>query len=122
MPVNVLQWPVGIGTFYYCSHSFIKTVSRKNFIPKVRSVISYLYYSLCSLILLTHDDIEINTNSKKSHTYFSCCHWNVNSLFVHNILKVSLLETYNTIHNMMKFVLMKHILILRLNMMTSVSE
>ena len=65
--------------------------------PKVRCVISYLYYFFCSLILLTHCDVETNPGSKKSHSYFSC-HWNVNSLIAHNKLKVSLLEAYNTVH------------------------
>ena len=69
-----------------------------NFFPKVRCVISYLYYFFCSLILLTHGDVETNPSPKKSHLYFCCCHWNVNSLISHNILKVSLLEAYNTVH------------------------
>ena len=82
MPVNVLQWSASIGIFYYCSHPFINTVSHKTFIPKGRSIISYLYDTLYSLILLTHDDIEINASPKKSHTYFSCCHYNLTSLVV----------------------------------------
>ena len=60
------------------------------------SVIRYLYYFFCSLILLTHGDAETNTSPKKFHFYFSCCHWNVNSLIAHNMLKASLLEAYNT--------------------------
>ena len=66
--------------------------------PKVRCVISYLYYFFCLLILLTDSDVETNSGPKKSHLYFSCCHWNVNSLIAHNKLKVSLLEAYNTVH------------------------
>ena len=56
---------------------------------------SLSYYFFCSLILLTH---ETNPGPKKSHLYFSCYHWNVNSLIAHNKLKVSLLEAYNTVH------------------------
>ena len=52
-------------------------------------------YFFCSLILLTH---ETNPGPKKSHLYFSCDHWNVNSLIAHNKLKVSLLEAYNAVH------------------------
>ena len=99
MPVNVLQWRAGIGIFYYCSHPAVTNkFSHSNCFPKVRCVISYLYYFFCSLILLTHGDVETNPGPKKSHSYFSCCHWNVNSLIAHNKLKVSLLEAYNTVH------------------------
>ena len=99
MPVSVLQWCAsGIGIFYYCAHPVIKNkFSNSNCFPKVRCVISYLYYFFCSLILLTHCDVETNPGSKKSHSYFSC-HWNVNSLIAHNKLKVSLLEACNTVH------------------------
>ena len=62
--------------------------------PKVRCVISYLYYFFCSLILLTHGDVETNPGPKKSHSYFSCSHWDVNSPIAHNKLKVSLPEAW----------------------------
>ena len=71
--------------------------SHSNCFPKVICVITYLCYFFCSLILLTHDDVETNPGPKKSHLHF-CCHWNVNSLIAHNMLKVSLLEAYNTVH------------------------
>ena len=59
-------------------------------------IISIIFFS--SLVLLTHGDFETNAGPKKSHSYLSCCHWNVNSLIAHNMLKVSLLEAYNTVH------------------------
>ena len=47
--------------------------------------------------MVQHGDIEINPGPKKKQPkYFSCCHWNVNSLLAHN--KISLLTAYNTIH------------------------
>ena len=99
MPVNVLQWRAGIGICYYCAHPVIRNkFSNPVCIPKVRCVISYLHYFFCSLIRLTHGDVETNPGLKKSHSCFSCCHWNVNSLIAHNKLKVSLLEAYNTVH------------------------
>ena len=99
MPVNVLQWDAGIGFFYYCAHPVIMNkFSNSICFPKVRCVISYLYYCFCSLILLTHGDVETNPGPQKFHSYFCCCHWNVNSLIAHNKLKVSLLEAYNTVH------------------------
>ena len=98
-PVNVHHCCTGIGIFYYCSRPVIMNKFRAlKFFPKVRCVTSYLYYFFCSLILLTHGDVETNPGPKKSHSYFSCCHWNVNSLIAHNKLKVSLLEAYNTVH------------------------
>ena len=95
----VPQWRAGIAVFYYCSHPvIINKFSHSTCFPKVRSVISYLYYFFCSLILLTHGDVKTNTGPKKSHSYFSCCHWNVNSQIAHNKLKVSLLEAYRAVH------------------------
>ena len=72
--------------------------SHSSCFPKIRCVITFLRYYFCSLILLTHGDVEANPDPKISHMYFSCCHWNVNSLVVHNMMKVSLLEAYNTVH------------------------
>ena len=44
-----------------------------------------------SLLLLKHDDVEINPGPKKKRSkIFSCFHWNVNSILAHN--KLSLLE------------------------------
>ena len=46
---------------------------------------------------MTHGDIESNSGPKRgTSNYFSCCHWNVNSIMAHNIL--SLLSAYNTLH------------------------
>ena len=39
-------------------------------------------------MLIQHSDIESLT----------CCHWNVNSLTAHKMLKKSLIEAYNTSH------------------------
>ena len=99
MPVNILQWCAGIGIFHCFSHPVIMNkFGLSNCFPKVRFVINYLYYFFSSLVLLTHGDVETNAGPKKSHSYLSCCHWNVNSLIAHNMLKVSLLEAYNTVH------------------------
>ena len=85
MAVNVLQWLPDIGIFYHCSHSAINIVSQKNYVPKVRSINSYLSYVFCSLILLTQGDIETNPGPEKPHAYFSCCRLNVNSLVSHKM-------------------------------------
>ena len=99
MSVNVLQRWAGIGIFHYFSDPVIMNkFGLSNCFPKVRFVINYLYYFFCSLVLLTHSDVETSAGPKRSHSYLSCCHWNVNSLIAHNMLKVSLLEAYNTVH------------------------
>ena len=35
---------------------------------------------------------------EKKHRPLTCCHWNVNSLTAHKMLKKSLIEAYNTSH------------------------
>ena len=49
------------------------------------------------VLLLKHGDVEINPGpNKKEARFFSCFHWNINSILTHN--KLSLLEAYNTVH------------------------
>ena len=48
---------------------------------------------------LKAEDIELNPGpNKKSHSYFSCCHWDVNSLLTDNYFKVAALKAYNSIY------------------------
>ena len=55
------------------------------------------FCSFAFLLLLKHGDVEINTGPKKKEArFFSCFHWNVNSILAHN--RLSLLEAYNTVH------------------------
>ena len=84
--------------YYFSLPVIVNKFSHSNTFPKLRCAINYLYCFFCSLILLTHGDVETNPGPKKSHSYFSCCHLNVNSLIAHNELKVSLLEAYNIVH------------------------
>ena len=49
------------------------------------------------MLLLTHGDTDSNPGPKhRTSNYFSCCHWNGNSILAHN--KLSLLLTYNTLY------------------------
>ena len=51
--------------------------------------------SFLALLLITHGEIETNLRPKcKNSKYFSCCHWNVNSILAHD--KLSLLIAYNS--------------------------
>ena len=64
---------------------------------KTFTFILCFYAVFAFLLLLKHGDIEINPGPKKKETrFFSCLHWNVNSILAHN--KLTLLEVYNTIH------------------------
>ena len=55
----------------------------------------FLWILYFAVTLLQHKDIELNPGPK----YFSICHWNLNSLTVHNYLKVSQLQALNLVHN-----------------------
>ena len=54
---------------------------------------------LLHTFFLTHGDIETKTQGlqkkkkQKKTCYYSCCHWNVNSILAYD--KISLLTTYN---------------------------
>ena len=50
-----------------------------------------------SVLVLKAGDIELNPGpNKKSHSYFSCCYWNVNSLPTANYCKVEALKAYSS--------------------------
>ena len=52
---------------------------------------------MLSSFLIKAGDIELNPGPpKNSHSYFSCCHWNVNSLATDNYSKVLALKAYNS--------------------------
>ena len=58
-----------------------------------------LFYSLFyQILLLLHGDVETNPGPNKKYKPFTCCHWNVNSLTAHNMVKLSSIAVYNTIH------------------------
>ena len=48
--------------------------------------------------LLKSGDIESNPRPRKSSA-LRCCHWNLNSLAVHEFTKLSLLESYINVNN-----------------------
>ena len=49
-------------------------------------------------VLLLHGNIEINPVTNKKYKSFTCYQWNVNSLTAHNMLKLSSVAAYNSIH------------------------
>ena len=58
----------------------------------------FFYSFFCENLLLLHGDIETNHVSNKRYKSFTCRHWNVNCLTVHNMLKVTSTAAYNSIH------------------------
>ena len=69
------------------------------FFPTTKSFFNLFYSLFLSIHDLKAEDIELNPGpNKKSHSYFSCCHWDVNSLLTDNYFKVAALKAYNSIY------------------------
>ena len=98
MSISIDQWRVSIALFYgqvYGHFSIKLNRSCCNF--KMVAFILCFYAVFAFLLLLKHGDVEINPGPKKKETrFFSCLHWNINSILAHN--KLTLLQAYNTIH------------------------
>ena len=61
-------------------------------------ILTYLIELSLNLIL-QHGDIEAKPGPRGKYSqYFSFCHWNLNSLPAHSYAKVSLLQSFNTLH------------------------
>ena len=91
MSINIMQWRSGIGNFYRYAYLLIKI--NKNMLSfnfDLRLTLMTFFYSFFSEnLLLLHGDIETNPGSNRKCKSFSFCHWNVNSLTAHNIVKLS---------------------------------
>ena len=65
----------------------------------LRLILMNFFYSFFSEnLLLLHGDIEANPSPNKKYKSFTCCHWNINSLAANNMLKLSSIAAYNSIH------------------------
>ena len=91
MSINIMQWRVGIGIFYRYAHLLIKM--NKNFLSfnfDIRLILmNFFFFFFSENLLLLHGDIETCSGPNKKNKSFTCCHWNVNNLTDHNILKLS---------------------------------
>ena len=96
MPVNIAQWRAGIGRFH--SHIFIqKTKNSSSDLTIFKSMLTFFYNVFLSIFILKVGDIELNPGPKTfPHSYFSCCHWNVNCLATDNYYRVLALKAYNS--------------------------
>ena len=95
-----MQWRAGIGNFYRYAYPLInkkKKLLLFNF--DISLILLNLFYSLFyQILLLLHVDVETNPRPNKKCKPFTCCHWNVNSLTAHNMVKLPSIAAYNTIH------------------------
>ena len=99
MPVNVLQWRASIGNFYKCTHPLFKIKCSLLLKLDIRKILTIFFYSIFSrMLIMQHGDIESNPGPSKKHRPLTCCHWNVNSLIAHKMIKKSLIEAYNSNH------------------------
>ena len=94
-----MQWHAGIGNFYRYTHPLIKMKKSLSFNFDFKMVLKNFFYFLFNeKLLLLHGDIETNPGPDKKYKPFTCCHWNVNSLSAHNLLKLPSITAYNTIY------------------------
>ena len=99
MPVNVLQWRAGIGNCYKCTRPLFKIKCSLILKLDIRKILTIFFYSIFSrMLIMQHGDIESNPGPSKKHRPLTCCHWNVNSLIAHKMIKKSLIEAYNSNH------------------------
>ena len=86
MPVSIDQWCAAIGLFGVHKYAaIIKKRILKYSNLKVLTIVLFFYSTIIFIFLVQHGDIEINPGPKKKQPkYFSCCHWNVNSLLAHD--------------------------------------
>ena len=96
MNISLSMWHAVIGLF-------LSRNIRKCFISGLRCYsISNLKFALFfALLLLCHGGIKVNPGLKKSGNcqLLKFCHWNLNSILSENCFKVSLLKSFNALHN-----------------------
>ena len=99
MPVSITQWCLEIGIF----HTRFSRVSNSRSTLLLCNFCTTGFYFVCCVILtlFISGDVELNPGPKntKSSSYFSLCHWNLNSLLARDFSKLPLIEAYNTHHN-----------------------
>ena len=99
MSVCTEQWQAVIRFFNADLSCISITKFRCIFIGQKSKIILFFFcWFFVLILLLKHVDIEVNPGPKEILSKcFSCCHWNVNSIFAHN--KPSLLNAYNSALN-----------------------
>ena len=97
MAISIDQWRASIGLFYGQVYGQFSFKLSRGCSFKIVAFTLCFYAVFAFLLLLKHGDVEINLGPKKKETrFFSCLHWNINSILAHN--KLTVLEAYNTIN------------------------
>ena len=96
MNISLSMWSAVIGLF-------LSRNIRKCFIAGLGCylILNLKFVLFFALLLLCHGDIESNPGPKKSGNCqpLKFCHWNLNSILSENCFKVSLLKSFNALHN-----------------------
>ena len=97
MPVNIAQWRTCVVRFHNC---IIIQKTKNNFSDLIiifQFILTFFCNVFLSIFIPKAGDMGFNPAPKKiPHSYFSCCHWNVNSLATDNYSKVLALKAYNS--------------------------
>ena len=96
MLINIDHWRASTGIFHGHAYNLICNLDKFN-LNNFEFFISYFFPIVLFLLLLLHGGIDYNPSpKKKQQTYFSLCHWNVNSLVAYK--KMFLLAAYNSVY------------------------
>ena len=99
MPVNIAQWRTCVVRFHNC---IIIQKTKNNFSDLIiifQFILTFFCNVFLSIFIPKAGDMGFNPAPKKiPHSYFSCCHWNVNSLATDNYSKVLALKAYISIY------------------------
>ena len=94
-----MQWCAVIENICKCAHPLFKIKCSLLLKLDIRKILTIFFYSIFSrMLIMQHGDIESNPGPSKKHRPLTCCHWNVNSLIAHKMIKKSLIEAYNSNH------------------------
>ena len=107
MMVSLIQWCAVIGIFYCRFLGLSKNCNLSTNFTTVFEIalLCYHYFEKAYILLLKflyifyflhcHGDIELNPGPRKlQENIFSICHWNLNSITVHNFSKLMQLRAY----------------------------
>ena len=93
MSINTEQWSASVGPFV-AKYSFLQQ-KELDLIIIFKCFFNFFYSLFLPNFVLRAGDIELNPGSnKKSYSYFSCCHWNVNSFPTENYCKVAKISKF----------------------------
>ena len=88
MSISIDQWHASIGLFYGQVYGHIRIkLSIGSCDLKVVIIMLCCFAAFAFLLLLKHGDVEVNPGPKKKEVrFFSCFHWNLNSILAYNKL------------------------------------